>query len=47
MKLVTCSSEVQKCLDKVHLTSVGSTDFYRKDDQHSVSIESVGRELFG
>ena len=44
---VAHSSEVQKCLDEVHLAGVCGTDFYQKNDQCPVSIEGVGRELFG
>jgi len=44
---VACSSEVQKRLDRMHLASVSSTDFYKKDDRCSVSIKGVGRELSG
>jgi len=40
------SSRVQKCLDRMHLTGVSSTDLYRKDNRRSASIEGVGRELF-
>jgi len=43
---VAHSSEVQKCLDRIHLTSVGGADFYREDNRYSMSIEGVGRELF-
>ena len=44
---VTRSSEVQKCLNGMHLTSVGGTDLYRQDDRCSVGIEGVSRELSG
>ena len=44
---VACSSGVQKCLDRMHLTSVSGTDLYRKDDRHSAGIKGVGGELSG
>ena len=43
---VAHSSIVQKRLDGIHLAGICGTDFYQKDDQHPVSIKSVGRELF-
>jgi len=43
----THSSGVQKCLDRVHLAGVGSTDLNRENNGHSIGIESIGRELFG
>ena len=44
---VACSSRVQKRLDRMHLASVGGTDFYREDDQHSAGVEGVDGESFG
>ena len=44
---VACSSGVQKRLDGMHLAGVCGIDFYRKDNQHSMSVEGVGGELFG
>jgi len=43
----TCSSEVQKCLNRMHLTDLSGADLDRKSDRCSVGIEDVGRELFG
>ena len=44
---VAHSSRVQKCLDRMHLTGICGTDFYRKDDQCPASVEGIGKESFG
>ena len=44
---VVYSTGVQKHLDGMYLTSVSSTDLYRKDDRCSTGVKSVGRELSG
>jgi len=44
---VACSPRVQKCLDRMHLTSVSGTDLDRKDDRCSMGIKGVGRESSG
>jgi len=43
----TCSSGVQKCLDRVHLAGVGGTDLDREDDGRSAGMESISGEPFG
>jgi len=43
----THSSGVQKHLDRVYLAGIGGTDLDREDNEHSMGIESVGRESFG
>jgi len=44
---VAHSSRVQKHLDGMHLAGVGSTDFYREDNQRSAGVEGVDGESFG
>ena len=41
------SSIVQEHLDGIEFTGVSHADFYREDQEHSICIKSISRELFG
>jgi len=44
---VAHSSRVQKRLDRMYLAGICGADFYWEDDQCSMGIEGIDRELFG